>query len=67
MDVDYPLRDFIYEFYDELFADIGNTWNYRRVERPKAREKPKTLILTSKDRAEHFRLISNLSAIMSRE
>jgi hypothetical protein len=29
--------DFVYELYDELFEDFGNTWNYRRVERPKAR------------------------------
>jgi hypothetical protein len=67
MEVDDPSCDFVYEFYDELFADFGNTWNYRRVERPKAREKQETLVPTSEDRSEHFRLISNLSAIMSRE
>jgi hypothetical protein len=67
MEVDNPLCDFVYEFYDELFVDFGNTWNYRRIDRPKAREKPETLVPTSEDRSEHFRLISNLSAIMSRE
>jgi hypothetical protein len=39
-EVSNPSCDFVYRFYDELFADFGNTWNYRRVERPKAREKP---------------------------
>jgi hypothetical protein len=67
MEVDDPSCDFVYEFYDELFADFGNTWNYRRVERPKGREKQETLVPTSEDRSEHFMLISNLSAIMSRE
>jgi hypothetical protein len=66
-EVDDPSCDFVYKFYDELFFDFGNTWNYRRVERPKAQEKPETFIPTSEVRAEHFRLISNLSAIMIRE
>jgi hypothetical protein len=65
-EVDDPSCDFVYNFYDELFADFGNTRKYQRVESPKAQEKSKTLIPTSKDRAEHFRLISNLLAIMSR-
>jgi hypothetical protein len=67
MEVDDPLCDFVYQFYDELFVDFGNTLNYRRVERLKAREKPETLVPTTEDRSEHFRLISNLSTIMSRE
>jgi hypothetical protein len=33
---DDPSCGFVYDFYDELFADFGNTWNYQRVERPKA-------------------------------
>jgi hypothetical protein len=28
MEVDDPSCDFVYEFYNELFADFGNTWNY---------------------------------------
>jgi hypothetical protein len=28
-EVDDPSCDFVYEFYDELFADFGNTWNYQ--------------------------------------
>jgi hypothetical protein len=64
---DDPSCDFVYDFYNELFADFGNTWNYQRVERPKAQEEAKTLISCSEERAEHFRLISNLPAIMSTE
>jgi hypothetical protein len=64
---DDPSCDFVYEFYDELFTDFGNTWNYQRVERPKAQEEPETPISCLEERVEHFRLISNLSAIMSRE
>jgi hypothetical protein len=64
---DDPSCDFVYDFYNELFADFGNTWNYQRVERPKAQEEAKILISCSEERAEHFRLISNLSATMSRE
>jgi hypothetical protein len=66
-EVEDPSCDFVYDFYDELFADFGNTWNYQRVGRPKAQEEPETLIPCSGEQAEHFRLISNLSAIMSRE
>jgi hypothetical protein len=64
---DDPSCDFVYGFYDELFANFGNTWNYQRVERPKAQEEPETPISSSEGRAEHFMLITNLSAIMSRE
>jgi hypothetical protein len=38
-----------------------------KVDRPKAQEEPETPISCSEERAEQFRLISNLSAIMSRE
>jgi hypothetical protein len=64
---DDPSCDFVYEFYDELFAGFGNTWNYQRIERPKTQEGLETHISCSEERVEHFRLISNLSAIMSRE
>jgi hypothetical protein len=64
---DDPSCDFIYEFYDELFVDFGNTWNYQRVEIPKAQEEPETPISCSEERVEHFRLIIDLSVIMSRE
>jgi hypothetical protein len=30
-EVDNPSCDFVYEFYDELFADFGYTSNYQRV------------------------------------
>jgi hypothetical protein len=41
--------------------------NYKRVERRKAYEESETPISCSEERGKHFRLISNLSAIMSRE
>jgi hypothetical protein len=64
---DDPSCDFVYDFYDELFANFGNTWNYQRVERSKAQEESETPISCSEERAEHFRLITNLSTIMRRE
>jgi hypothetical protein len=46
---DDPSCDFVYEFDDDLFADFGNTWNYHRVERPKAQEEPKLPSLTQRN------------------
>jgi hypothetical protein len=48
---DDPSCNFVYEFYDELFANFGNTWNYQRVERPKAQEELETHISCSEERA----------------
>jgi hypothetical protein len=64
---DDPSCDFVYEFYDELFHNFGNTWNYQRVERTKAQEEPETPISCSEERVEHFKFISNFLAIMSKE
>jgi hypothetical protein len=62
-----PSCDFVYEFYDELFADFGNTWNYRRVARPKARENPETLIPNPEEVKRQRQRLEYFSAISSRE
>jgi hypothetical protein len=62
-----PSCDFVYEFYDELFADFGNTWNYRRVERPKAREKLEILIPNTEEVERRRQSLEYVSAMSSRE